>query len=98
VLLGYVTIASSGSKDYLVLTLCSTSCRLRATSVNIHSSSVYHYMFRPNWPSSGVRVVVMKESAALLPCCSASFLCKCLILFYVIWVIVLLPCICLIYL
>jgi hypothetical protein len=26
---------------------------------------VYHYMFRPNWPSSGVHVVVMTGSAAL---------------------------------
>jgi hypothetical protein len=41
-----------------------TSCRLCATLVNIHSSSLYQYMFWPNRPSSGVQVVVMKESAA----------------------------------
>jgi hypothetical protein len=50
-----------------ILNLRSAFCRLRATSVNILSSfSLYscHYMFRPNRPSSGVQVVVMKESAA----------------------------------
>jgi hypothetical protein len=43
-------------------------CRLFATSVNILSSfSLYwHYMFRRNWPSSVVQVVVMKESSAEL--------------------------------
>jgi hypothetical protein len=55
-------------------------------SVNILlTSSVYcHYMFRPNQPSSGVQVVVMKDSAAQ---CNAVllFLCSCvrLILDYV---------------
>jgi hypothetical protein len=40
--------------------------RLCATSVNILSLfSLYcHYMFRPNRPSSGAQVVVMKEFAA----------------------------------
>jgi hypothetical protein len=40
--------------------------RLCATSVNIlSSSSLYcHYMFRPNRPSSGVHVVVMKVSTS----------------------------------
>jgi hypothetical protein len=40
-------------------------CRVCAMSVNIVSSfSLYCYMFRPNRPSSGVQVVVMKKSAA----------------------------------
>jgi hypothetical protein len=54
-------------------------CHLRATSVNILSSfSLYcHYMFQSNRPSSGVQVVVMKESATH---CNAVllFLCNCL--------------------
>jgi hypothetical protein len=50
------------------MTLGYTSFRQPATSVNILSSSYLycHYMFRPNWPSSDVQVVVMKETAALL--------------------------------
>jgi hypothetical protein len=48
------------------LTLCSTSCCLFATSVNIHFTVHVYYMFQPNRPTSGVQVVVMKESAALL--------------------------------
>jgi hypothetical protein len=48
------------------LTLRSAFCCLCAMLVNILSSfSLYcHYMFWPNWPSSGVQVVVMKESVA----------------------------------
>jgi hypothetical protein len=30
----------------------------------IHFSFVGHYMFRPKWPSSGVRVIMVKDSAA----------------------------------
>lgn len=49
----------------VVMTLRSTSHRLCATSVNILSSSLYsHYLFRPSRPSSGVHVIVTKESAA----------------------------------
>jgi hypothetical protein len=46
---------------------------------------VYHSMFRPNWPSSGVQVAVIKESAAH---CNAVllFLLNCLGLFLVMWV------------
>jgi hypothetical protein len=41
-------------------------CRLCATSFTILSSycSIRHYMFRPNRPSSGVQVVMAKNSAA----------------------------------
>jgi hypothetical protein len=41
-------------------------CRLCATSFTILSSYSFtgHYMFRPNWPSSGVQVVMLKDSAA----------------------------------
>jgi hypothetical protein len=53
------------------VTLLSTFGRLFATSVNILPFVVYHYMFRPSQPSLGVQVV-MKESAALLYCCSAN--------------------------
>jgi hypothetical protein len=64
------------------MTLRSTFCRTCATSVNILSPSCLycHYMFRPNWPSSGVQVVVMKDSAFL---CNAAllFLRNCLRLF-----------------
>jgi hypothetical protein len=45
-------------------------------------------MFRSNWPSSGVRVVVMEVFAALI------FLRNCLGLFLVILAIVLFPCTC----
>jgi hypothetical protein len=46
-----------------ILTL--RSAFLPSISVNILSSSLYcHYLFQPNWPSSGVLVVM--ESAALL--------------------------------
>jgi hypothetical protein len=46
------------------LTLHSAFCCLCATSVNFLSFSLYcHYMFRPNWASSGVQVVMMKASA-----------------------------------
>jgi hypothetical protein len=40
--------------------------RLCATSFSILSSysSIGHYMFRPNWPSSGVQVVMGKDSVA----------------------------------
>jgi hypothetical protein len=55
-------------------TLCSTSRRPCATSANIHMpSSLYNKpvnMFRPNWPSSGVQDIGMKEPAALLLCSS----------------------------
>jgi hypothetical protein len=50
-----------------------------AMSVNILLSfSLYcYYMFQPNWPSAGVQIVVMNESAAH---CNAVmlFLCSCL--------------------
>jgi hypothetical protein len=41
-------------------------CRLSATSFTILSwySFIGHYMFRPNWSSSGVQVVMVKNSAA----------------------------------
>jgi hypothetical protein len=80
------------------LTLCSTPCLLCATLINIQSSSLYctYCMFRSNWPSSGVQVAVLKESAALLSCCFF-LLCNCLGLFRVIWVIVLFPCTYLVY-
>jgi hypothetical protein len=41
-------------------------CRLCATSFTILSSYFFigHYMFRPNWPSSGVQVVTIKDIAA----------------------------------
>jgi hypothetical protein len=41
-------------------------CRLCATSFTIVSSYSFirHYTFRPNWPSSGVQVVMIKYSAA----------------------------------
>jgi hypothetical protein len=29
-----------------------------------------NYMFWPNWPSSGVQVVLLKDSAVLLYCCN----------------------------
>jgi hypothetical protein len=35
-----------------------------------------HYMFRPNWSSSNVQGVVLKEPAAVLLCCSAFILMK----------------------
>jgi hypothetical protein len=41
-------------------------CRLSATSLTILSlfSFIGHYMFRPNWTSTGVQVVMVKNSAA----------------------------------
>jgi hypothetical protein len=30
----------------------------------VHCSFIGHYIFRPNWPSSGVQVVMLKDSAA----------------------------------
>jgi hypothetical protein len=33
-------------------------------------STIGHYMFRSNWPNSGVQVVVVKDSAAL---CNGGF-------------------------
>jgi hypothetical protein len=41
-------------------------CRLCGTLFAILSlnSFIGHYMFRPNWPSSGVQVVMVKDSAA----------------------------------
>jgi hypothetical protein len=68
----YLTVKVSAATAwiccFLAFWLCNLLlCRLCATSVNILSSfSLYccHYMFRPNRPSSGVQVVVMKESAA----------------------------------
>jgi hypothetical protein len=41
-------------------------CRLCATSLTILSSCslIGKYVFRPNWPSSGVQVVMVKGSAA----------------------------------
>jgi hypothetical protein len=47
-------------------------CRLRATSFTGLSSCSFigHYMFRPDWPSSGVQVVMVKNSAAH---CNAGF-------------------------
>jgi hypothetical protein len=57
------------------LNLQSTFYCLYAMLVNIHSSSLYcHHMFLPNWPSSGVQVVVMKDSAAY---CNAVLLFLC---------------------
>jgi hypothetical protein len=48
------------------LTLCPTIFHLCAKSINSPSSSYLycHYTFRPNLPSSGVKVVVLKESTA----------------------------------
>jgi hypothetical protein len=48
-------------------------CRLCATSFTILSSYSFigHYMFRPNWPPSGVHVVMVKESPAH---CNAIFI------------------------
>jgi hypothetical protein len=42
-------------------------CRLCGTSFTILSSYSFtgRYTFRPNWPSSGVEVVMIKDSAAL---------------------------------
>jgi hypothetical protein len=50
---------------HIVLTL-ELLCRLCATSFTILSlySFIGHYMFRPNWPSSGVQALVTKDSAA----------------------------------
>jgi hypothetical protein len=51
------------------LTLRSTFCHLCATSVNVHLSPSLYCIALHVWPSqprSGVQVVVMKESAALL--------------------------------
>jgi hypothetical protein len=47
-------------------------CRLSATSFTVlfSYSFIGHYMFRPNWPSSGVQVVLRKDSAAR---CNAVF-------------------------
>jgi hypothetical protein len=41
-------------------------CRLSATSFIILSSYylIAQYTFRPDWPSSGVQVVMVKDSAA----------------------------------
>jgi hypothetical protein len=63
-------------------------CPLYATLVHVHPSSLYfnsHCMFQPNWPSSGVQVVVLKESALL------HFYCTCLGLYFYVG-IVLSPC------
>jgi hypothetical protein len=62
-------------------------CRLRATSFSILPSYSFigHYKSRPNWPSSCVRVVTVKDSAAhcnvifIPPICSD---CICLWLFW----------------
>jgi hypothetical protein len=60
-----VCIRGVWDNGYSDLTLRSAFCRPYATSFNILSSfSLYsHYMFRPNWPSSGSLVVVMTEFA-----------------------------------
>jgi hypothetical protein len=44
------------------MTLCSTSVyvQLRITFTPL-PFTVYHYMFRLNWPSSGVQVTSMKD-------------------------------------
>jgi hypothetical protein len=41
-----------------------------------------HYIFRPNWPSSGVQVVMVKDSAAH---CSAGFFPR-IVVVLVMWV------------
>jgi hypothetical protein len=47
------------------LILLELLCRLCATSFTLLSSYSFigHYMFRPNWPSSGIQVVMVKDSA-----------------------------------
>jgi hypothetical protein len=55
------------SADLILLDLTSQLlCRLCASSFTIPSSSSFigYCMFRPNWPSSGVQVVMVKGSAA----------------------------------
>jgi hypothetical protein len=37
--------------------------KLRLTFTRRLLFVVHHYMFQPNWPSSGVQVVVMKQPA-----------------------------------
>jgi hypothetical protein len=69
------------------LTLCSISCPLCATSVNILLSSLYcHCVFQPKWPLSAGQVVVITEPATH---CNAVLLflfnCLRLILCYVDW-------------
>jgi hypothetical protein len=67
-------------------------CRWYATSVKIQSSSVFfvnHYMFQPNWPSSGINVVT-KNSATRLKFCFPYVITSC----YLALIIVLLPCTC----
>jgi hypothetical protein len=58
--------------DLETVLACEFLCRLCATSFTILSSYSFigHYMFRPNWPSSGVQVVMLKDSAAR---CNAVF-------------------------
>jgi hypothetical protein len=62
-----------------IFTLRSIFCRVCATSVNILSSSSLHchYTFRPIRTSSGIQVVLMKDSGAH---CDAVllFICNCL--------------------
>jgi hypothetical protein len=39
-------------------------CRMYVTIVRVHPLSLYwksHYMFRPNWPTSGVQVVCLRK-------------------------------------
>jgi hypothetical protein len=56
----------------LIIALWSLSYRLCATSFTILSSYSFigHYMFRPNWPSSDLQVVMVKDSATH---CNAAF-------------------------
>jgi hypothetical protein len=64
---------------WVYLTLCSTFCRLCATSVNnlMPSSLSCDNMFQSNLPSSGVQVVMMEASAAHYSAVLL-FLCNCL--------------------
>jgi hypothetical protein len=65
-------ISSNASVNASVYLTFELLCRLCATSFTILSSYSFigHYMFRFNWPSSGVQVVMVKDSATH---CSAVF-------------------------